>query len=163
MLMTKGNYGFDKELVLNIKLPPGSLNKLTTALNNLTGVERISATSHLLGISEGNTNFIRKQLSDDSLQVARFSVSPSFIPNMGIKIIAGQNLPDDNADAAIPSVLINEVAAHHLQYAEPGEAVGQRIWLTHDRQAQISGVVKDFHYTGFFAFYPTHVDDQPTG
>jgi putative ABC transport system permease protein len=147
---------------LNIPLNGQSYEKLSAAFSGISGVEQVSAASELLGFSGGDNHFIRRGKIEDSLRAAFFFVSPSFLNNMGITLLSGNGLPLPNSEAAEHSVVINEEASRQLQFKDPYEATGQVFWLNDSTQYQVSGVVKDFHFSSFLSsIRPLILVNQP--
>jgi putative ABC transport system permease protein len=147
--MATADYGFKRQGILNIELPANTYEKTATAFSALSGVEDVSATSDLPGFSGGDGKFIKPGKVGDSLRAAYFAVTPSFIKNMGIELIAGENLPNATSETGTDLVLINEQAVNSLKFKTPFEAVGKRIWLNDSTSYTVAGVVKDFHYASF--------------
>jgi putative ABC transport system permease protein len=102
----------------------------------------------MLGFSGGDTKYIKRDVTKDSIAAAYFSVSPSFSTIFGLQIIAGQNLPQ-KMSTSVPYVLINEEAARILHFKNPADATGNFIWENDSTQFLIYGVIKDFHFANF--------------
>ncbi len=147
--MATADYGFERERILNIQLPQHSYEKTATAFSSSRGIEEVSGSSALVGFSGGDVRFIKREKVSDSLNAAYFSVSPSFIKNMGIQLIAGENLPAAASEKGTPFVLINEEATRRLQFKNAYDATGKFIWLNDSTKYIVAGVVKDFHYASF--------------
>lgn len=148
--MATADYGFQRKNILNVALPNQLYQLAATALSSAPGIEKVSGTSELFGFSSGDIKFIKRERAADSVVAASFSVTPSFTTNMGLKIIAGENLPATTAEKKIPFAMVNEEACRILQYKDPSDAVGKLLWLNDSTRYMISGVVKDFHYASFF-------------
>lgn len=149
MYMATADYGFDQKNIVNIDLPANGYTKAAVALASVSGVENVSGASAMFGFSGGDSKFIKANKTTDSISAAYFSVSPSFINNLGLQIIAGENLPNDVSTNAQQYVLINEEAVSILHFKNPSDAVGKLIWEGDSMQYIISGVVKNFHYASF--------------
>ncbi|MCW3110130.1 MAG: hypothetical protein JWQ09_4636 [Segetibacter sp.] len=159
--MATADYGFERERILNIQLPQHSYEKTATALSSAPGIEQVSGTSDMLGFSGGDTRFIKREKISDSLNAAYFSVTPSFIKNMGIQLIAGENLPAAS-DKDAHFVLINEEASRVLKFKNPSDAAGKLVWINDSANYIVSGVVKDFHYASFLRpIQPLLLANQP--
>ena len=94
-----------------------------------------------------NFNVRRIESPDDKFTFRRNSISESFIPLYGMKIVAGRNFisTDYNPNGdRIHNFLINETAVRLLGYKTPEEAIGKRIMMGR-RTCDIVGVVGDFH------------------
>jgi putative ABC transport system permease protein len=68
-----------------------------------------------------------------------------FIPQYGLKIVAGRPFSKEFASDSTKALVINEAAVKLLGYGSPREAIGKRFnqW---DREGIIVGVVKDFNF-----------------
>jgi putative ABC transport system permease protein len=143
--MATADYGFDRERILNIQLPEHSYQRASTAFSLTPGIEQVSGTSEMFGFFGGDNRFIKQQKESDSLRAAYFSVTPSFINSMGIKLIAGENLPVTNPEKGTHFVIINEEAVKQLQFKNPFDATGKYIWINDSTKYIVAGVVKDFH------------------
>jgi putative ABC transport system permease protein len=147
--MATADYGFQRRGILNIDLPANAYQKTATAFSALSGIEEVAATSDLFGFSGGDGKFIKRDKAGDSLHAAYFAVTPSFVKNMGIELIAGENLPNATSKSGNGYVIINEEAVSSLKFKTPFEATGKTIWLTDSTNYTVAGVVKDFHYASF--------------
>jgi putative ABC transport system permease protein len=160
--MATADYGFDREGILNIELPANSYEKTATALSSVPGIEGVSGTSNLLGFFGGDGRFMKREKVSDSLLSAYFSVTPSFITNMGIQLIAGENLPQASSEKGAHFVLINEEACRELKFKRTFDATGKLIWLNDSTKYIVAGVVKDFHYASFLhPIQPLLLANQP--
>ncbi|MBA2761862.1 MAG: FtsX-like permease family protein [Segetibacter sp.] len=160
--MATADYGFERERILNIQLPQNVYEKTATALSSAPGVEEVSGTSDMFGFSGGDVRFIKMEKVSDSLNAAYFSVSPSFIKNMGIQLIAGENLPAATSEKGALFVVINEEACRRLKFNDPSDAIGKFIWLNDSTNYIVSGVINNFHYASFLrSIQPLLLANQP--
>ncbi|NID10455.1 ABC transporter permease [Fibrivirga algicola] len=147
--MATGDYGFRRERMLNVPINDVPAPRLMNELNRLTGVERISATSELFG-SHGNSQTIKRtRTAQDSSMTFLWSVNDQFVPNMGLTLLAGQNMAATAADTVGRQVLINEEAVKAFGLGTPRDAIGQSLWLNDSTDVQVVGVLKDFRFTTF--------------
>ncbi len=147
--MATADYGFERKQILNIELPQNFYEKTAAALSNTPGINEVSGTSAMFGFFGGVPKFIKREKAGDSLNAAYFSVSPSFIKNMGIQLIAGENLPPATSEKETHFVVINEEACKSLEFKDAYEAPGKLIWINDSTNFIVAGVVKDFHYASF--------------
>ncbi|GAB3263876.1 ABC transporter permease [Larkinella harenae] len=168
--MATSDYGFRREQILNITLPNGaSYPQMAHELNQVAGVERVSATSDLLGNYGGDLQIIRRQQRSggDSTIANVLAVDQNFVANMELTVLAGQNLPAMVADTVGKGafgrfVLINEEAARVFRVGNSRDMVGQLLWLNDSTEVQVAGVVKDFRFTTFkWAIRPLILSYQP--
>ncbi|MBD0367847.1 MAG: ABC transporter permease [Flavisolibacter sp.] len=148
--MATTDYGFAREHILNIPLYSADYQRAATTFSSVAGVEKVSGTSRLFGFSGGDNKMIRQDKVSDSMAAAFFSVTPSFIENMNLKLMAGTNIPSYTTNQTLYAI-INEEAYRQLQYKNAFDAVGKTIWLNDSTQYQITGVVKDFHFANFLS------------
>ncbi|HEX9955906.1 MAG TPA: FtsX-like permease family protein, partial [Fibrella sp.] len=147
--MATGDYGFRRERILNLPINDVSAQRLINEVNRLAGVERVSATSALFG-SHGDWQSIKRTRSgQDSAQAFTWSVNQQFLPNMGLTLLAGQNLPVTTADTSGRRVVLNEEAIKAFRLGTPREAIGQSLWLSDGTEVSVAGVVKNFRFTTF--------------
>ncbi len=162
--MATADYGFKREHIINITLPANGYDRAAVAVAAIPGVERISATSGLFGFSGGDTRFVKSSPAGDSLAAAYFAVTPSFIPVMGLQLVAGNPLAAIRPNNSIQHVLVNEAACKQLRFANPADAVGKSIWINDSTICTIDGVVKDFHYASFLrSIQPLILANNPAG
>ncbi|WP_080054603.1 ABC transporter permease [Spirosoma aerolatum] len=142
------NYGFQRDNVLIVPLNGADPVRLTTEINQLAGVEKLTATSDLFGENGGRWEMIRRQRATGDLARAHiYATDANRIQVAGLTVLAGQNMPVSMGDSASRFVLINEEAVRAFQLKEPGAAVGQTLWLNDSTEVQIAGVLKDFHFS----------------
>jgi putative ABC transport system permease protein len=147
--MATADYGFDQKNIVNVSLPINAYTKTVATFIAVPGVENISGASAMFGFSGGDTKFIKANKTADSILAEYFSVSPSFVYNLGLQIIAGKNLPDNVSEKGQQYVLINQETANILHFKNSSDAIGKLIWINDSTQYVVSGVVKDFHYANF--------------
>jgi putative ABC transport system permease protein len=145
--MAEGEYGFSRENILNIDLNEQDHRILAAQVNKQPGVEQVTVSSGLLGMHLFDTRKIQTADKKISTFAGIQSADENFIQVMGLKILSGANLPTSVADSSGNTVLLNEKATQELHFKNPGEAVGQLVWLNDSTQARIVGVVKDFHHS----------------
>lgn len=160
--MATGNYGFQKENILNIDLYGTDHQKLANEIKKIPGVEATTAASYTLGTNGGNTQKIFRNEKTVSTMAETLSADDHFIAVMNLPLVAGTNLLQTGNDAAVKTILINEQAVSALHFKSAADAVGQLIWISDSMQARISGVVKDFHSMSmFFPIFPLIIHYEP--
>lgn len=147
--MVSGDYGFRRERVLNLPLENIPASRFANELNQLAGVERVAATSELFG-NFGNSELVKRERNGpDSTMSFVWSVDQAFVPTMNLALLAGQNLPAQNADTTGRLVLLNEEAVRAFRLGDAREAVGKTLWLNDSTDVTVLGVLKDFRFTTF--------------
>ncbi|MGV3561345.1 ABC transporter permease [Larkinella arboricola] len=150
--MGSGDYGFNRENILNIPLTGsaadlGKYRLLANSLSKQVGVERVAAVSESMG-HYGDGWQIRRERGGNTVRIESFAVDHNFVPSMRLTVVAGQNLPVSASDSAGHFILINETAVRALQLGNPQQAVGQTLWLD-STDVQVAGVLKDFNFMSF--------------
>ena len=143
--MATASYGFDRENSLNISVSSKNYRLLANELAHLAGVERVGAVAQPLGF---HADFDR--LSPDRgrnfVPANAQYVDANYVRNMGLDLVAGENLPLTASDSAGRFILLNEKAVAALRFKSPREAVGQLLWLGDSSEVRVAGVLKDFNY-----------------
>ncbi|MCP4725583.1 MAG: FtsX-like permease family protein [bacterium] len=141
--------GFNAENVVNVKLQPSQYRKFRNAVSSSSYVSGISASQYLPGTTSNYSLMVKKLDSLDSLRVSYLSVDENFVDNLEMKIIAGQNFPEEISANNQSFILINETAVGRFGFENPGDAVGEGI-VSGRNAFTIIGVIND--YTNY-AYY----------
>ncbi|MVM33065.1 FtsX-like permease family protein [Spirosoma sp. HMF4905] len=164
--MATADYGFQRDRVLTIPLNTIPAQRLANEINQLAGVEQVSATSELFG-SYGYDHTVKRERNGlDSSTAFVWASDPQFIATMNLTLLAGQNLPPATADSVASGgsrlVLINEEAAKTFRLGNSREAVGKSLWLNDSTEVQVAGVLKDFRFTSFaWSIKPLIIQNNP--
>ena len=145
--MADGDPGFNTRNIVNIKLNDTDYKTLSQEIALLNGVENISATSTNLGRSASGDVLVKLAPGKDPINMEYYDVDPNFISNMRLSLLAG-NTFTESTQTNERQVIITDLARKILQYKQPGEAIGQMLWMNDSTQVQIAGVIKDFYYRG---------------
>jgi len=97
------------------------------------------------GSANAHSEFENRQGAMQPLNINMYDVDYDFIPEYGMKIIAGRTFSKDYGTDTTKATVINEATVKILGYASPKDAIGKKFsqW---GRDGQIIGVVKNFHY-----------------
>jgi len=144
--VTKANYGFDKENILNIRLRAVDHQALADEFGRDSRVVRISASSHTLGTWEDFSVDIQKKRDSDPVPMRCFYVDQNYVPNHGLTLLAGENIPANANPERQQYALLNEKALGFFGLGTPQEALGETLWLNDSTEIAIKGVVKDYHF-----------------
>ena len=79
-------------------------------------------------------------LKEDAFDMNAYAVDYGFVEMLDIDIVQGRNFSREYADAE--NFIINETAAHHLQWENP---IGKSLAMG-DRKGTVIGVAEDFHF-----------------
>jgi putative ABC transport system permease protein len=168
--------GYKREGILQINIGYRSLIPLQETLARQ--VERIdgvsSAARTAIGISTASTmgRAVRVPGRDDTIGIGNYAVDEKFFGTMGIRLVAGRLLDDDQAMDVISlsypepdpeaeralaarggNVVVNELAVRRMGFASPRDAVGKDVRLALSLDAsqplvpvRIVGVVADSRF-----------------
>ncbi|MFC5410243.1 ABC transporter permease [Larkinella bovis] len=150
--------GFSREALVTIGIPDSKkMAVLGQSLRQVPGVEQLS---FALGAPTSPNNFGTDMRPDPANPAKKISISlklgdADYLKTYGLKLLAGRFLEHHDTLAisgTIPeekrryAFVINENTVKALGYAKPEQALGRRIRVgINDIDAEIIGVVKDFH------------------
>jgi putative ABC transport system permease protein len=146
--MREQDLGFNKEqmMVIDTEGDPHRV-AFQAALRGVPGVLSASIASNVPGTEEPVVNCQIENARGD-MQVANldsYFADWDYIPQYGIRIVAGRAFSRDFPTDTTKSMLINESAARMFGYSSPAKAVGRR-FSQFGRDGTIIGVMKDFHF-----------------
>lgn len=145
--MADGDPGYNVKNIVNIPLRGADYSVLSNSLEQLKGVESISASSTNLGRSASGDVSIRKAKDKDPIHMEYYDVDPNFIANMRLTLMAGTSF-EKKHDEKETSIVITDLGRKILQFKSPSDAMGQVVWINDSTEVQINGVLKDFYYRG---------------
>jgi putative ABC transport system permease protein len=150
--------GFNREALVTVAVPDSKkMAVLGQSLRQIPGVEQLS---FALGAPTSPNNFGTDMRPDPANPAKKISISlkladADYLKTYGLKLIAGRFLTHHDTlsiSASIPeekrryAFVVNENTVKALGYAKPEQALGRRIRVgINDIEAEIVGVVKDFH------------------
>jgi putative ABC transport system permease protein len=144
------NLGFTSEAVVTLyPNADDSLSKvraLAQKIMQVPGVSKLALESNppLSGADMGMT--IRyKNRNEPELGVQKEIGDENFIPLYQMRLLSGRNLIHSDQ---VKELVINETCSKKLGFTNPGEAVGQLLYVK-DKAYPIVGVVADFHQHSF--------------
>lgn len=150
--MRNQSLGFQKDQMMIVDFNGDSVvqsmsETLKNELKQVNGVVSVSGS----GTTPGNGNSVAYSEVESrsgslmSMNMNLYDVDFDFMPQYGMKMVAGRNFSKDFATDTTQSFVVNETAAKNLGYASPKDAIGKKFnqW---GRKGQIIGVVQDFHF-----------------
>ncbi|MFC1563376.1 ABC transporter permease [candidate division KSB1 bacterium] len=146
------NLGYDKDNVIVLNTQNNILPTLKQELASSSNVQRITgSTAAIYRNFVGMTAF--KDAANDAFTVYQsFNTDYDFKETMGIEMLSGRyfskNHPSDLNDA----VIINKAMADLHNFDDP---VGKQLRVSYNKEREIIGVIKDFHYKSL------HTEIQP--
>jgi putative ABC transport system permease protein len=146
--MREQDLGFNKEQMMIIDTE-GDPHRLAfmNALKNVPGVLSSSLSSNVPGTEVPIVNCEIENYKGN-MQVANldsYFVDWGYIPQFGIKMVAGRSFCRDFQTDTTQAMLLNVAAVKMFGYASPQEAVGKR-FSQFGREGKIIGVIQDFHF-----------------
>lgn len=136
------DFGFEKKNIVDIELQDVKQEQFRTAFSQLTSVRSISMSSGLLGT--GAQPVWMNAGVNDSTEVEQMFIDQHYINNFGLKLIAGNNFPDEPWQRE-RHMIVNEEFLKTHNMASAAEALG-KIFTIEGNELEVIGVVKNFHY-----------------
>ncbi len=140
------DYGFKSSNIVNIELQGTDYQKLKLELSALPEVTSISATDIIPATGRNNgMDFIKPGTKEEFVSTAVLQTDENFLSNLGVKIIAGRDLP--SIDQGSNKIVISEKALAKLGFQRPQDAIGQLLetrWGS--EQLEVVGVFEEFTY-----------------
>lgn len=115
------------------------------------GVYSVAASSNVPTFY-GDSWPLMRDLSSPKIQTENYAITDDFIETMGLELIAGRTLDSERSIDVTSGFILNETAVRELGFANPEEALGETaLWGggNTQKEGQIVGVVKDFHFDNF--------------
>ena len=144
--MMEGDYGFDRDRLVQVELHDASLEVLQQEMEQHPGVERVSGISTLPVVAGRFYHSFHRPGQDERPSFYRFSGDADVLATLGVDLVAGRSL--SGAEAGSEAV-INEAGARALGFGDPAAAVGQQVTRGGDTSYEIVGVMRDFHHDVF--------------
>jgi putative ABC transport system permease protein len=137
-------YGFISENIINIAIQGNDHKLIANELRSVPGVSNISASAYLPATGVSHSKKFEKINSDESVDMGLLEADEHFMANLGLKIIAGRNLPaaDEGSNNLI---VVNETAARKLGYKIPSEILGHS-FLFEGQTVEVIGLMRDFYF-----------------
>jgi putative ABC transport system permease protein len=141
------DYGFEPKNIVNIELQGSDYRKLSNEISTASGVSTISACDIIPAAGGNNNTQVKKAGSAEEYNESGILLTDeNFTENLGLKIIAGRNLPA-TGDSSNRFVLVNEDAVKKLGYQYPSEIIGEVFETKWGNELlEVVGVVEDFRY-----------------
>ena len=137
------NMGFNKENILDVELQGVDPEMLRNEFSTQSKVTAISMSSHVIGAQAFPSSYLRH--NGDSIEIKQMFIDPSYIPNLGLTLIAGENFKSE-ATHEEEAIIVNETFFKQLQLTNPHDALGQLFVTATGNEVRIIGVIKDFNY-----------------
>jgi putative ABC transport system permease protein len=141
------DYGFSSKNIVNVELQGSDYKKLATQFRDVAGVSSISACDIIPAAGGNNNTQLKKVGSTEEFTTAGLLMTDeNFTENLGLKIIAGKNLPE-SYESSDRFILVNESAVKTLGYRFPAQIIGETFESKWGNEIlEVVGVVEDFRY-----------------
>jgi len=163
--MKQKKLGFNKEQIVVMRVVGDaikvSIPKIKTELSSYSDIINVGASSHVPGSLIPQHAVVPQGYSVAHTQaMANISISPDFIPTMGIQIVAGRNFFRKSISDQNESILINEAAAQRYDWKNP---VGKTIFYWPKKTNKtVIGVIGDYHSRSLHhKIMPLYIDYDP--
>ena len=150
--MRNQSLGFQKDQMMIVDFNGDSVvqsmsETLKNELKQVNGVVSVSGS----GTTPGNGNSVAYSEVESrsgnllSMNMNLYDVDFDFMPQYGMKMVAGRAFSKEFATDTTQSFVVNETTSKNLGYTSPKDAIGKKFnqW---GRKGQIIGVVQDFHF-----------------
>ncbi len=144
-------YEFATGNIVNINLQSNDYKVVAEAFRTVTGVSGVSACQYIPASTRSEGGSLRK--ATDTAGVGKdaykdfmsLGADEHFLETLGLKLVAGRNLPAAGP-ATARYLVVNEAAAGVFGYQRPADIVGQSFKMSwSDSVYVVIGVVQDFH------------------
>ncbi|MCB9330513.1 MAG: ABC transporter permease [Lewinellaceae bacterium] len=142
----QGNFGFNANTIVNVNLQGQDYNRVLAEFQQNPNVVQTSAVSHLMGTWQDSKIDVRVKPGGEPEGVRDYFIDDQYLSNLGVKLVAGQNFPDNPAQSTELFALVNEKFLEHYKLGSPAEVLGQTIIVGDSTVLTIRGVVEDFLY-----------------
>ncbi|MDJ1498681.1 ABC transporter permease [Cytophagaceae bacterium DM2B3-1] len=143
------NLGFDKSQLLYVRLKnelraKGALIK--AELKKQASIAQVTTTSgNLVDLNTSTDSFQWEgQPAGDRLLITHMNIDPDFLATTGMTLVAGRNFSASRVTDTSSAYILNEAAAKRMGWTAQ-QALGKKLQFW-NRQGQVIGVVKDFHF-----------------
>ncbi|MFC1492766.1 ABC transporter permease [candidate division KSB1 bacterium] len=144
--------GYDKENVVVLNTRNNILNTLKQELVSSTNIRGIAGASAGIYRNFVGMTAFRDAGKDAFVVYQKFNTDHDFLETVGLKLQSGRYFSIDHPSDVNDAVVINEAMAKLHGLNDP---VGKRLRISYDKESEVIGVVKDFHYKSL------HSDIQP--
>ena len=136
--------GFQAENILNVELQGTDYEIFKQEIADYPGISMVSACAFLPATGTQAAQNAKRSDGTESYKLDFMIIDNNFIPNLGLRLVAGRNFPKTTKTEKERFVILNELAVERFRFALPGDAIGQTIIFGDDIQLEVIGVVNNF-------------------
>jgi putative ABC transport system permease protein len=144
--MTLADYGFQKENLLTIEMQGNKPLIVAQEMMQVPQVKGVAMTTSQIASNNLQGMPLYKTPGGEDLGAHCALVDENYIPVLDLKMVAGENFLKNKTATKEELLIINEKAVERFQLGSANDAVGKTLWLNDSTPAQITGVLRDFHY-----------------
>jgi|GEM_PF-301096 len=142
----KCDFGFSPDNIVNVRLDEVKYETYRNEILRNNDILEVSASEDIPGLGNRQVEKVREDNQGEYLSVGALSIDQNFIKNLNIKLLAGENFPDNLSSKNEKFVIISESTVKRLKYGNIRDALGKTLIIGENTPVQIIGVVKDFFY-----------------
>lgn len=139
----KADLGIRVKNVANVFLDDLDYELFAQQVRQIKGVEEVSGSNMALLANTSSQALATFHQQTDSMNLAYAFVTPNFLRNMEVQLLAGNPFPEETSSTGGQLVILNEKAIDYMGYTTPEEAIGKSIVID-STILTIHGVTKDF-------------------
>jgi putative ABC transport system permease protein len=145
------NYEFNSTNIVNVALQGNDYRLVAGEFGRAPGVVGVSASKYMPATARSEGMQLRKAdaAQQNYTDVMALPVDDHWIGNMGLRLVAGRDLPQADTAAGSPGsryIVMNEEAVRLFGYPSPAAAIGQAFRTSWgDSLLTVCGVVQNFH------------------
>jgi len=154
----QADIGSNTDNMLNVRMQDTDYEIFAQQVRQLKGVEEVSASSLVILTGENASTTVTFEEATDSMNLHYSTISPNYLENLGIELIAGSNFSENTNSQGEQFIILNEKAVQRMGYETPKAALGEFVTINDSTSLAVLGVVRDFHHDNIW-FQPI----QPYG
>ncbi|MEQ8362480.1 MAG: ABC transporter permease [Cyclobacteriaceae bacterium] len=138
------DFGFQQKNILDVQLQETDPDLFRNEFSKLASVSEISMSSHIMGIEGMEPEYLKYTDGSDSLEVFQMIIDEHYLSNLNLELLAGRNFV--RSEVCKDKIIVNEMFLEKSGIEHPVSALG-KTFILHDKEVEVIGVVKNFHYT----------------
>lgn len=155
--MQTKNLGLTPEQVVVLPMRDASLRENYAAVREqllaIPAVQHVAVSNRKPGTGAGGSTFRRASEPEATMTSMKVMVTDHhFNQTLAIDVVAGRDFSEAFVTDAEDGMLLNQQAATDLGWANPEEAIGQRVQWGGWRSFEVVGIVDNFHFQPLSVF-----------
>ncbi|MDN5202362.1 ABC transporter permease [Fulvivirgaceae bacterium BMA10] len=137
--------GYNTENILNLRLQGNEMEIVENELRQLPEVTTLSSSLMITSVGSYYGENLKYKDPQDSASCYFNTVDENYLPLHGHKFLAGGNFTQRADDSLKVQVIVNQKVLERFDMPKGEKAIGEILEFG-DREAEVVGVLKDFHY-----------------